>query len=162
MILQLSLCLYVNGCINYWPNILRICVLETCIYVSSLFVEWPCIMIVKCYSSTISLQVDSLAMHEVKKDLHRTLPTNRHFKTGGVGVSSHCHDCDSFIITWTHSTCFNFLSDHIYCTIYSYLDFLHTQIEKLERVLLAYSIHNDKVGYCQVCLWRNVNNLMCL
>ena len=24
------------------------------------------------------------------------------------------------------------------------------QIEKLERVLLAYSIHNEKVGYCQV------------
>ena len=26
------------------------------------------------------------------------------------------------------------------------------QIEKLERVLLAYSIHNDKVGYTQVPL----------
>lgn len=46
------------------------------------------IMIYRDITLYCALQVDSTAMREVKKDLHRTLPNNRHFKSGGVGVNS--------------------------------------------------------------------------
>ena len=60
--------------------------------------DLPNLMLAKVSHYTVlccALQVDSRAMYEVKKDLHRTLPNNRHFKSGGVGVN--CYNQIRFI-----------------------------------------------------------------
>jgi hypothetical protein len=59
------------------------------------------------YYSTLCHRQTPSSIKQIKMDLHRTLPNNRHFlkKT--------------------------------------------RRVEKLERVLIAYSLHNPSVGYCQ-------------